>query len=464
MCEGGKFILAGSDTYIEAQGYYYVDKTLFIRDIIDRNAKVLLITRPRRFGKTLNMDMLKTFFEKTDEDTSLYFLDKKIWACGDKYRSEQGRYPVIFLSFKDACSKTWEQTYGDFKEIISEEFLRHRELLNSDRLLPEDIEQYSRIASKTADDVEYRSSIKFLCRILNEHWNGNMDCGERKDPIVLIDEYETPLQTGANNGYYPQVKNFAAGLLSACLKDNPDLSFAVMTGVLGMPSDSLSGGLNNVKAYTVLDGKFSEDFGFTRDEIRELLAYYGAENRYEELCKWYEGYRFGDSVIFNPWSVMNYVIDGFRPSCPWVETGSNSLVGELICKASPDDFAKIKRLADGETVTAKVSRLADPDSMDGGADALTLLLHYGYLTSKCEDCNTVLLGRHYHLAVPNAEIATVFAEQVPKAERYLEAGEEKPNSETLEAIEEVKRMKENPGMRKSWTDVDEMMKDLLEGE
>ncbi len=336
-----KRAFVGADNYIEALNYYYVDKTLFIRDIINRPAKVLLITRPRRFGKTLNMDMLKIFFERTNEDTSEYFRDKKIWSCGDDYSDEQGQYPVVFISFKDAKALTWEKTYSIITDIVAEEFLRHKELRNSGRLLPEDIEKYKRIVNKSAREDEYRNSIRFLTKILNQHWNGETKQKDRKEPIVLIDEYDAPVHSGFENGYDKQIMDFMKGLFSAGLKDNPNLNFAVLTGVLRIPKESLFSDLNNFKEFSVLDKTYSEYFGFTQEEVKDMLAYYRAEDKYSEVCRWYDGYMFGDTVVFNPWSVLNYIVDGFIPKCSWVDTGRNALVGRMINNVTADVFGKI---------------------------------------------------------------------------------------------------------------------------
>ncbi len=361
MSENRKTIIAGPTKYIEALDYYCVDKTLFIRDIIYRNALVSCIIRPAGFGKTLNMDMLRTFFERTDEDTSIYFRDKKIWACGDEYRNEQGKYPVIFLSFRDACAGTWDETYGCIKGIISEEYKRHRELMNSDKLLPWDVEKYRSIADGTADNVEYRFAIKFLARILNEHWNAGSEHKDRKKSIVLVDDYDVPIKAGTDNGYYNQAVHFMTRLLSAGLKGT-DIGFAVMTGASKMLVETI-GDLNNIKAYTIRDRKYSEDFGFTWDEVKRLLAYYGEDNRYDELCQSCDSCMCADTEVFSPRSVLEYVRDG------------------LVRPVSND--------TDGTDI---------------------------------------------------------------------------PNRETLEALEEVERIKKDPSIRKIYADVDGMMEDLLAGE
>ncbi len=306
MSKNWKTIMTGPTKYIDALDYYYVDKTLFIRDIIDRNALVSCIIRPTGFGKTLNMDMLRTYFERTDEDTSVYFRDKKIWACGDEYRKEQGKYPVIFLSFRGACSGTWDETYGCIKGIVSEEYKRHRELMNSDKLLPWDVEKYRRIADGTADNVEYRFAIKFLTRILNEHWNAGLEHKDRKKPIALVDDYDVPIKAGSDNGYYDQAVHFMTSLLSSGLQDNPDLGFGVMTGAFRMPMEYSYGGLGKIIVYTQSKEKYSEDFGFIRDELRELMAFYGADNTYDAACQSCDVCMCGDAEVFSPLSVMNY--------------------------------------------------------------------------------------------------------------------------------------------------------------
>lgn len=291
-----------SDYCIASKEYYYVDKTMFIKDFLDERPMVSLFTRPRRFGKTLNMDMLRTFFEKTDEDTSVYFQDKLIWNQGEKYRKYQGKYPVIFITFKDVKKDTWDKTLNHIIQIITSEYKRHTELANSEKILDKDY--YDMVIAGTTDKNLFDSSLYMLSKMLHEHYG--------VAPVVIIDEYDTPIQQGHTLGFYDEVILFMRNLFSGVLKDNKHLSYGFLTGILRVAKESIFSGLNNLTINSILENKYSEYFGFTPDEVREMAVYYSAEDKYDELCKWYDGYLFGNSEIFNPWSVINY----FRNELP----------------------------------------------------------------------------------------------------------------------------------------------------
>ena len=319
----------GVSDYREAStNYYYVDKTLLIKDFLDERSKVSLFTRPRRFGKTLNMDMLRTFFEKTDEDTSVYFRDKKIWACGKRYRDDQGKYPVVFLSFKDVKCLSWDETYQTITKLIAMEFRRHSELVSSSALSAYEKKQVSLLSMGNASEVDYQMSLQTLTLLLHKHHG--------VAPIIIIDEYDTPIQQGHVNGFYDKVVGFMRNLFSGGLKDNPHLSFGFLTGILRVAKESIFSGLNNLKINSILDDRYSEYFGFTSDEVQEMAEYYGAAEKYQELCDWYDGYRFGQTDIFNPWSVIGYFNNECRPRAFWQSTGSNDIISEVLSVATPD--------------------------------------------------------------------------------------------------------------------------------
>ena len=290
-----KSLPIGISEYQEASTeYYYVDKTLLIRDFLDERPKVSLFTRPRRFGKTLNMDMLRVFFEKTEEDTSVYFRDKKIWSCDQSYLDQQGKYPVIFLSLKDVKGSSWEETFRMIRGLLADEFQRHKELADSDALNEYEKDRFSSLAATTASEVDYQMSLQTLTRLLHQHHG--------VAPIVIIDEYDTPIQQGHVNGFYDAVVGFMRNLFSGGLKDNRHLSYGFLTGILRVAKESIFSGLNNLKVNSILEDRYSEYFGFTPEEVQEMAAYYGVPEKYQELCDWYDGYRFGDSEIFNPLS------------------------------------------------------------------------------------------------------------------------------------------------------------------
>ncbi|MBQ5522839.1 MAG: AAA family ATPase, partial [Oscillospiraceae bacterium] len=335
-----------SDYRVASTEYYYVDKTLMIKDFLDERPQVALFTRPRRFGKTLNMDMLRTFFEKTDEDTSVYFRDKAIWKQGEKYRAYQGKYPVIFLSFKDVKCETWQETLQKLAEIIGSEFARHTELLTTEACNDVDKASFRRIMERAASDVELSSALLTLTRMLHEH--------HKIAPIIIIDEYDTPIQQGHTRDFYDQVILFMRNLFSGGLKDNSHLTFGFLTGILRVAKESIFSGLNNLSVYSIMDNNFSQYFGFTHDEVKHMAAYYGAAGNYSELCEWYDGYRFGESDIFNPWSVINYFQRKCKLQAYWVSTSSNDVIGEVLAVTSPELYEELYALLRGETITTYI--------------------------------------------------------------------------------------------------------------
>ena len=283
---------------------YYVDKTLLIKDLLDQKTNIILFTRPRRFGKTLNMDMLRTFFEKTNEDTSIYFKDKAIWEQGEKYTDEQGKYPVIFLSLKDIKARKWETAYSLLKIIIRSEYARHTELQSSNEISEQDYNFYKKIINKNADEADFMFSLQILSKMLYQH--------HKKAPILIIDEYDTPIQQGFINDYYNDAVEFIRNFFSAALKDNPNITLSIMTGILRVAKESIFSGLNNIRVDSVLDDKFSNYFGFTNDEITSIAEYYGILEKIEKIKAWYDGYKFGDAEIYNPWSVINYLSNSYK--------------------------------------------------------------------------------------------------------------------------------------------------------
>ena len=247
--------------------YYYIDKTLLIKELIDEGAAVSLFTRPRRFGKTLNMDMLREFFEISDEDTAAYFRDKQIWSQGEEYQKEQGKYPVIFLTFKDVKFQTWEETMENLRHILRSEFNRHSYILNSDQISVYSKEYFRSVVSGTATEVALSSALGQLSQMLHEHHG--------IAPVIIIDEYDIPIQQGHMKGFYDDVVSFIRNLFSGGLKDNRHLSYGILTGILRVAKESIFSGLNNLKINSILDEKYSQYFGFTSAEVRAMAAYYG---------------------------------------------------------------------------------------------------------------------------------------------------------------------------------------------
>lgn len=393
-----------ADYRIASTEYYYIDKTLLIRDFLDRRPKVSLFTRPRRFGKTLNMDMLRVFFENRKEDTSIYFLNKKIWKCGEEYRSYQGQYPVIFLSLKDSKFDTWEATLNTISKLIQEEYGRHSELADNPDCNPVEKEYYRTIVAGTNDEVELSRSLAILSSMLCKAY--------RKEVVIIIDEYDTPIQQGYVKGFYDQAINFIRNLFSGAFKDNPNLAFGFLTGILRVAKESIFSGLNNLKVNTIMDERYNEYFGFTRREVLDMLAYYGQKDKLKEVCEWYDGYDFGGREIFNPWSVINYVDENFTPKAFWQSTGSNEIIGDILSSASPEIMENLRKLMQGEPLTALVDTdVIYPDVKRNQSSIYSFLLMAGYLK------NAEILPQNdgsylCKIAIPNKEIAFVYAKEI----------------------------------------------------
>lgn len=393
-----------SDFKSATTNYYYVDKTLLIRDFLNAIPMVSLFTRPRRFGKTLNMDMLRVFFEKTPEDTSIYFKDKYIWQCGDYYTKHQGQYPVIFLSFKDVKCSSWQETFQKISKLISLEFMRHNELESSSVLSSYEKEQYHRFASENINEVDCQMGLQLLSLLLHKHYD--------KECVIIIDEYNTPIQQGHLCDFYNEIVDFMRNFFSGGLKDNPHLAFGFLTGILRVAKESIFSGMNNLKTNSILDNNYSSYFGFTNEEVREMLAYYDYEDKYQEICEWYDGYRFGNSEIFNPWSVINYISDQCFPKAFWQSTGSNDIIGEIIETATPEINENLYKLFCGNTVTTYVdTSVIYPEVQSNPNSIYSFLLVAGYL--KAAEIYPQNDGNYMcDVAIPNKEILYVYEKEV----------------------------------------------------
>lgn len=393
-----------SDFKSATTNYYYVDKTLMIRDFLDAKPMVSLFTRPRRFGKTLNMDMLRVFFEKTAENTSIYFKDKQIWRCGEYYTKHQGQYPVIFLTFKDVKCSTWSETFQKIRKIISLEFIRHEELENSTKLSSYEKEQYHLLAGESANEIDYQMSLQLLSLLLHKHYG--------KECIIIIDEYDTPIQQGHICDFYLKTTNFMCNLFSGGLKDNPHLAFGFLTGILRVAKESIFNGMNNLKINSILNSDYSSYFGFTKNEVIDMLQYYGYENKYQEICEWYDGYRFGNTEIFNPWSVINYIADKCFPKAFWQSTGSNETIGEIISNASNEINENLYKLLCGEKITTYIdTSVIYPEVQNTPYSIYSFLLVAGYL--KVASIYPQYDGNFMcDVSIPNKEIAFVYEKEI----------------------------------------------------
>ena len=384
--------------------YCYVDKTLLIKDILDENIAVSLFTRPRRFGKTLNMDMLRVFFEKTENDTSVYFMDKKIWTCGEKYREHQGKYPVIFLTFKDVKFMTWEENVAYLKFVFATEFNRHPELFESDKCNAFEKKYFARVASGEATEMDLTQALLYLTQMLDKH--------HKIAPIIIIDEYDSPIQQGYMKGYYEQAVSFVRSLFSGGFKDNTHLSYGFMTGILRVAQESIFSGLNNIKVNSILENDYSQYFGFTPEEVCQMAEYYGVPEKYEEICKWYDGYRFGESHIFNPWSVIGYFNSKCTPKPFWVSTSNNDIIGEIMENATDEIREDLYLLLQGKSVcTSADTGVIYPNIKKNSDSVFSFLLVAGYL--KISEIIELWEGEvTYKVSIPNLEISSIYRKEI----------------------------------------------------
>ena len=400
-----KALPIGISDYVRAQSeYYYVDKTLLIKEFLDKRPLVSLFTRPRRFGKTLNMDMLRVFFEISKEDTSVYFKNKAIWQCGKGYTKHQGQYPVIFLTFKDVKFDSWEATIDKIKGLLQAEFGRHIELQNSDKLAEYEIEYFSKILEGKANEVDLTSSLENLSKMLCKHYG--------KAPIIIIDEYDTPIQEGYAKDFYDEIIGFMRNFFSGAFKDNKNITYGFLTGILRIAQESIFSGLNNLTVNSIMDKDYDRFFGFTDLEVHKMMEYYDVSNKYTELRDWYDGYLFGNTEIYNPWSVINYISKGCIPQAYWVNTGKNEVLEDVLGVATEDITERLYSLLQGECVIARIDQNVVYRSLsEDPANIYSLLLVAGYLKASKKE----LQGDGVYLcevSIPNREIAAVYKSEV----------------------------------------------------
>jgi len=391
---------------IRRNGFYYIDKTKLIEQLFLNWGEVNLFTRPRRFGKTLNMSMLKSFFE-IGTDTSLFdglYVSENRELC----EQHQGQYPVIFLSLKDVEGLSFSEAKRKCIQLIKREAERFYDLKNSERLLDIDKKNYCRLLDMTVQEEDsdiVSSSIKMLSALLYKHYG--------KKTVILIDEYDVPLDKAFQHGYYKEMVHFIRGLLGEALKTNDSLSFAVLTGCLRVSKESIFTGLNNFKILSITDTRFDEQFGFTDTEVRKLLLDYHLEDRFEEVKEWYDGYRFGNADVYCPWDVINFVDRAkddkeAKPEAYWINTSGNDLVKRFIDKANKTTKNEIERLINGEAIEKELRLDLTYEEVDQSIENLwSVLFTTGYLTQS---------GRNedgaYRLIVPNREVREVFRLQI----------------------------------------------------
>ena len=395
-----KALPIGISDYVRAQSeYYYV-----VKEFLDQKPLVTLFTRPRRFGKTLNMDMLRVFFEISDEDTSKYFSDKEIWKCGDTYRMHQGKYPVIFLTFKDVKFDSWDATLDKIGSLLQTEYGRHQELLESERVAAYEKEYFTRVLGGNASEVDLTSALEKLSQMLTEYYE--------KAPIIIIDEYDTPIQEGYSKDFYDEIIGFMRNFFSGAFKDNKNLSYGFLTGILRIAQESIFSGLNNLTVNSVMDQEYDKYFGFTNEEVHEMLRYYDFLDKETELKDWYDGYLFGNEEIYNPWSVINYIAKGCIPQAYWVNTGKNEVLEDVLKVATDDITERLYALLQGESVIARIDQNVIYRSLaEDPANIYSLLLVAGYLKTPRKELQAD--GSYLcEVSIPNKEIAAVYKSEI----------------------------------------------------
>ncbi len=402
----------GIESYKELikKSYYYIDKTLLIKELIDKKGKVNLFTRPRRFGKTLALSTIRTYFEMEIDfsgniiDNSHYFEGKKILQAGEKYIHYMGQFPVISLSLKSAKQPTFDIAYKVLIDEISSEFKRHRYVLLSDKLLEDERKRFEAIMLQKAAPAEYTTALKFLSDCLKIY--------HQKDVIILIDEYDVPLENAHFRNFYDDMISFIRSLFESALKTNDSLEFAVITGCLRISKESIFTGLNNLKMVSILTPGYAQYFGFTPAETEAMLDYYDLSVSRKEVQHWYDGYLFGEIEIYNPWSLINYVEDAisssnYLPRPYWSNTSSNSIVKELIEKSDSTVKKEVENLIAGQTIEKPIHEEITYDDIYKTQDNLWNFLFFtGYLKMngmRLRD-NTLYLT----LTIPNEEIRYIY--------------------------------------------------------
>ncbi|EOS78752.1 hypothetical protein C817_03273 [Dorea sp. 5-2] len=391
--------------------YYYVDKTMFIKEMLDLKGKVNLFTRPRRFGKTLNLSMLRYFFEDTgdkvkNEQNKELFRGMKITNAGEKYTEQMGVYPVINLTLKSAKQEDFENAYYTMQVEIASEFDRHRSVIETGRekLTQKEYEQYIRIADEEADEKQVRGSLKLFSRCMYKITG--------KNTVVLIDEYDVPLENAYFRGFYEKMVIFIRSLFESALKTNDYLQFAVITGCLRISKESIFTGLNHLKIISILDQQYSEHFGFTESEVLQMMQYYGVESRFSTMKEWYNGYTFGDTRIYNPWSVINYMSDlntklTVFPRSYWINTSSNDIIKDLIVRADRETKSQIETLLRGDTLDIQVHEEVTYGDMYSNNENLWNFLYFtGYLTKEKEYFKESII--FLKVLIPNIEVKTIY--------------------------------------------------------
>ena len=376
---------------------YCVDKTLILKDLIDAESTVVLFTRPRRFGKTTALEMIRAFYEG---EASL-FQDKKIWAAGAKYQNEQGTHPVIFLSFKDIKQTTAEAAFARLAAVIGDEVARFADCIENGWENGAKKRSLCKVMNREGTKDELSESLGLLSEAVHVF--------TKKLPVILIDEYDQPITTASTNGFYDEMCTFMRVFLSGALKDNKHCHIGIMTGVLRVAKEGILSGLNNPEVWTVFEQKYSQYFGFTEEEVAEMARYYGAEDKMPEIKSWYDGYDFGGTEIYNPWSVLRYFQCNCKPDAYWLDTSSNDLISAIVRDLPHDMVRTLEALLRDETPRVQMAKELGPykDVMANKSSLYALLVSAGYLkiASPIEEgmCK---------VALPNHELSLVFVNDI----------------------------------------------------
>ena len=384
--------------------YYFVDKTLMIKELLENKETVNLFTRPRRFGKTLNMSMLQRFFEATEKSNAYLFDSLKI-AAYPEYMAYQGKYPVISISLKSMKQKNFTLAFETYKYLIKSEYSRHKDFIFSRNVLDEEEKaRYLSFIQVDATETMYNQAIGFLSNCLKKAYQQNV--------IILIDEYDVPLENAYHEGFYDDMTNLIRSCFESALKTNPSLEFAVLTGCLRVSRESIFTGLNNLKTYSITKNKFSQYFGFTQEEMQEILQNFSLKQYAETIAKWYDGYRFGLTEIYNPWSVLNCIdsyLQNDMVACEpyWSNTSSNRIVKRLIEESNERTKSMVEELINGTPIHTQIFKDVTYGTIDVNQDYIwSFLLFTGYL--KIISCETVGDETYYDMVIPNVEIKSIY--------------------------------------------------------
>ena len=393
--------------------YCYVDKTMLIKELLDLKGEVNLFTRPRRFGKTLNLSMIRYFFEDTGDmeqnaGNRKLFQGLKIMEAGEAYTGQMGMYPVINLTLKSAKQPAYQLAYNRIKNELAEEYKRHRYVLESDKIDDDSKELFRDIASGKGEYGDYSGSLKFLSKCLYQ--------ATGKKTVILIDEYDVPLENAYFRNFYEEMADFIRSLFESALKTNDYMQFAVITGCLRISKESIFTGLNHLNIISVLDKKYSEHFGFTEAEVLRIMNYYGVESRFAVMKEWYDGYVFGNTEVYNPWSVIKFLydlnadIEAF-PHPYWINTSSNDIIKDMVIRADRETRGQIETLLNGGTLHIRVHEEITYEDMHENSESLWNFLYFtGYLTKKQE--YFIAPSIFLEVRIPDVEVKTIYQDTI----------------------------------------------------